>query len=87
MGEDAAAREPFGEAPDAAVHAIVGVSAAAREYFGLAPDALSWAQSALIAGLPQAPSRNDPRCHPERALGRRAWVLRSLFEQGALTAE
>ena len=41
-----------------------GLAAAARHYFGKAPRDLSWAEAALLAGLPQAPSRLNPRRHP-----------------------
>lgn len=35
---------------------IVGLDAAARQYFGRAPDQLSWAESALLAVLPNSPA-------------------------------
>ncbi|MBV8431734.1 MAG: transglycosylase domain-containing protein [Solirubrobacterales bacterium] len=37
-----------------------GYVAAAAGYFGLSPQRLDWAQAALLAGLPQAPSAYDP---------------------------
>lgn len=48
---------------------------AARHYFGKPLSQLSLAECALLAGLPQAPSRLNPRRHPEAAVKRRNWVL------------
>ncbi len=53
----------------------LGPDAAARYYFQRPLDQLSLAQSALLAGLPQAPSRHNPLRNPEQALKRRNWVL------------
>lgn len=59
-----------------------GPAAAARFYFGRAPKNLSLAECALLAGLPQGPSRLNPLTHPERALERRNHVLQRLREEG-----
>ncbi|WP_338684522.1 penicillin-binding protein 1C [Haloferula helveola] len=53
----------------------IGPAEAARFYFQKPLDQLSLGECALLAGLPQAPSRLDPTEHPERALGRRNVVL------------
>jgi hypothetical protein len=42
-------------------------------------------QSALLAGLPQAPSVYDPFEYPARAIQRRNGVLNALYESGAIT--
>lgn len=55
-----------------------GVGAASRVYFGREPSELSWGQTALLAGLPKAPSRDNPVTAPERAKERRDYVLRRL---------
>ncbi len=55
-----------------------GVGAAALVYFGKEPADLSWSQAALLAGLPKAPSRDNPVASPERAKERRDYVLRRL---------
>lgn len=55
-----------------------GVGAASLVYFGVEPDELSWAQAAMLAGLPKAPSRDNPVSAPERAKERRNYVLRRL---------
>jgi penicillin-binding protein 1C len=48
---------------------------AARYYFGKPLGQLSLAECALLAGLPQAPSRLNPRRNPDAAIKRRNWVL------------
>ena len=52
-----------------------GPAEAARFYFQKPLADLSLAESALLAGLPQAPSRLNPIKHPARALARRGIVL------------
>jgi membrane peptidoglycan carboxypeptidase len=44
-------------------HGYYGLQAASCGYFGLAPDALSWPQAALLAGLIQIPTADDPLTH------------------------
>jgi len=53
----------------------IGPVEAARFYFQKPLAQLSLAECALLAGLPQAPSRLNPLDHPERALARRGVVL------------
>ena len=59
-----------------------GVGTAADRYFGKPVGELSLAESALLAALIQAPSRTDPRRHPEAAVARRATVLDKMVELG-----
>lgn len=59
-----------------------GVGAAASVYFGKDVDELTIAESAMIAGLPKAPSRDNPLSNPERAKNRRDYVLRRMRELG-----
>ena len=47
------------------------MQAAAQTYFGKDPKDLTLAESALLAGLPQAPTGYNPRKNPDRALARR----------------
>lgn len=61
-----------------------GVQAAAENYFRKNVQDLSVAEIALLAGLPQAPSRYSPFQHPERALERRKYVLRRMLEEGII---
>jgi len=46
---------------------------------------LTLAESAMIAGLPKAPSRYNPIVNPERATIRRNYVLRRMFELDKIT--
>jgi len=62
-----------------------GVDAAARTYFGVTAKRLAVWQSALLAGLPKAPSRLNPRAEPDLAVARAAEVLDAMVETGALT--
>src|SRR5699024_4085588 len=45
-------------------------------------DKLKLPQFAMIAGLPKAPSSDNPVANPERALLRRNYVLRRMYEVG-----
>ncbi|MGW8310268.1 MAG: penicillin-binding protein 1A [Thiogranum sp.] len=63
-------------------HRAYGVGAAAEVYYGRTIDQLSLAQVATIAGLPKAPSSNNPVTNPERALERRNYVLGRMYELG-----
>jgi penicillin-binding protein 1C len=61
---------------------IEGVEAASRAYLGKPSARLSHAEAALLAVLPQAPSRLRPDRHPERARAARDKVLQRLADQG-----
>jgi penicillin-binding protein 1A len=52
-----------------------GFSSAARTYFGKNLDGLSVAETAMLAGLPQNPSRHNPVANPQRARERQHAVL------------
>lgn len=64
-------RAPFGGT-------LQGVAAASWAYLGKPPSQLTRAEAALLAVLPQAPSRLRPDRHPERAQAARDKVLRRL---------
>jgi penicillin-binding protein 1A len=64
-----------------------GIAAAARTFFDASPSELSLAQAALLAGLPQAPSRYDPRRHRREAIRRQRHVLDRMLTAGFITAE
>ncbi|MDY0162125.1 PBP1A family penicillin-binding protein [Desulfobotulus sp.] len=68
-------------------HGAYGVEAAAQNYFGLSSKNLSLAQCAMLAGLPQAPSRYSPFRHPERARERQLYVLSRMVSSGVISAE
>ncbi len=59
-----------------------GVGAAARVYYGKDLHELDLAQTAMIAGLPKAPSSLNPLANPERAIARRNYVLGRMLELG-----
>lgn len=52
-----------------------GIGSAAEVYYGTTVDQLTLAQSAMIAGLPKAPSAYNPITNPKRALERRNYIL------------
>jgi penicillin-binding protein 1A len=62
-----------------------GVEAASQTYFSKPASQLTLLESAMLAGLPQAPSVYDPFHSPQAALDRRDEVLRSMLSNGALT--
>ena len=65
----------------------VGIEAAAQKYFDKSAQELDVAEAALLAGLPQAPSRYSPfGSNPEQAQNRQAEVLRRMVEDGYITA-
>ncbi|WP_438442854.1 peptidoglycan glycosyltransferase PbpC [Kluyvera georgiana] len=68
-------RAPFGGT-------LQGIGAASWAYLGKPPAELSYADAALLAVLPQAPSRLRPDRWPERAQAARNKVLDRLLTQG-----
>lgn len=63
-----------------------GVEAAAENYFGKHAKDLDLAESALLAGLPQAPSELSPfGAHPEEGKERQVEVLQAMQDQGYIT--
>ena len=62
-----------------------GVDAAARMYFGVSARRLNLWQSAVIAGLPRAPSRINPRTDPAAAAARGREVLAAMADTGVIT--
>lgn len=63
-----------------------GIGAAAQIYYGRSLDRLSLAQVAMLAGLPKAPSRDNPVADPGRARSRRAYVLGRMLALGYINA-
>ena len=64
---------------------LYGVGPAACRYFGRPLANLDLAQYALLAGLPQAPSADEPRAHPAAALHRRQEVLAAMLGHRYIT--
>jgi len=61
-----------------------GVESAARIFFGKSVKELDLAESALIAGMPKAPSRYSPLINPELAIKRRNIVLKQMLQTGII---
>src|SRR5690606_24493216 len=65
-----------------------GVDAASQVYFNKPISDLSLAESAFLAGLPQAPSRYSPfGSHPEEGKARQHRVLQAMYEEEYITEE
>jgi penicillin-binding protein 1A len=65
-------------------HRAYGFAAAAQVYYGDDLLNLSVPEIAMLAGLPKAPSRDNPISNPERARERRTYVLKRLHELGRI---
>jgi penicillin-binding protein 1C len=65
-----------------------GIESAAKTYFGKNAKDLNLAESALLVGLPQSPTRYSPfGANPELALNRQGEVLRRMVEDRYITQE
>jgi penicillin-binding protein 1A len=64
---------------------VYGLRAAAHHYFGRDPEKLNLAQSAMLAGLVQAPSRLAPTRHLAAAQKRSRLVLGAMADTGAIS--
>ncbi len=60
-------------------HRSYGFETAAQTYYGRSLNELSVAEHAMLAGVPQAPSRNNPLSNPKRSEIRRNWILRRML--------
>ena len=67
-------------------HRAYGFGAAAQIYFGKALDKLTLAETAMLAGLPKAPSSYNPIANLPRAKQRQRYVLRRMMELGYVSA-
>jgi penicillin-binding protein 1A len=63
----------------------VGVEAAAEAFFDKSVENLGLRESAMLAGLPQAPSEYNPFTNPNAAIKRRNEVLDAMVDQGYIT--
>jgi penicillin-binding protein 1A len=70
---------PFGEN-------VYGINIAAKRFFNKTPKELTIEEAATLAGVLQAPSRYNPREHPDRAKLRRNVVLEQMKKYGYLQA-
>jgi penicillin-binding protein 1A len=62
-----------------------GIESASMRYFGKHAKDLTLPEAALLAGLPEAPSYNDPYNNPDAAYSRMHYVLDSLVAVGDIT--
>ncbi|WP_454720260.1 MULTISPECIES: transglycosylase domain-containing protein [Cupriavidus] len=61
-----------------------GFAEAAETYFGKPVGELTLAECAMLAGLPKAPSANNPVANPRRARQRQAYILLRMLELGRI---
>ncbi len=66
-------------------HGAYGVESAARTYFNKSAADLNIAESAMLAGLTQAPSRYSLMSHFEKAKSRQQYVLQRMREDGYIS--
>jgi len=65
-----------------------GIESASELYFNKSAKDLNLAEAALLAGLPQAPTKFSPfGAHPEYAKGRQSTVLRRMVEDNKISKE
>ncbi len=67
-------------------HRAYGISAAAELYYSKSLDALTLPEMAMLAGLPKAPSANNPLANPDRAKERRNYILRRMRDLGYVSS-
>ncbi|MGI9311187.1 MAG: penicillin-binding protein 1A [bacterium] len=65
-------------------HRAYGFAAAAQVYYDAELKDLSLPEISMLAGLPKAPSRDNPITNPQRAAERRAYVLKRLHLLGKI---
>ncbi|MCK5509297.1 MAG: PBP1A family penicillin-binding protein [Desulfobacterales bacterium] len=66
-------------------HGAYGVEAASENYFGKSVIDMNLAECAILAGLPQAPSKYSPFRNPEKAKQRQIYVLNRMVAEGYIT--
>ena len=62
-----------------------GFASAAQIYFGKKLGDISIAEAAMLAGLPKAPSANNPVVNPKRARARQQYILQRMHDLGYIT--
>lgn len=63
---------------------VVGLQAASWRYFGRSPEKLSWAENALLAVLPNAPSLIYPGKNHEKLIAKRNRLLKKLLKKNII---
>ena len=64
-----------------------GIAAASLNYFNKSLSSLELHEMAMLAALPKAPSTYNPYKNPIKAMKRRNWVLKRLFNEGFIDLE
>ncbi|MGH3273180.1 MAG: transglycosylase domain-containing protein [Streptosporangiaceae bacterium] len=64
---------------------LYGIQAASCGYFGVRPARLSWPQAAMLAGVVNGPSIDDPLTNPANGRAREEHVISRLVATGTLT--
>ncbi|MEY4208451.1 MAG: hypothetical protein RLZZ20_1603 [Pseudomonadota bacterium] len=62
-----------------------GFASAAQIYFGKKLSDITIAEAAMLAGLPKAPSANNPVVNPKRARARQQYILQRMHDLGYIT--
>jgi len=62
-----------------------GFASAAQVYFGKKLSDITLAEAAMLAGLPKAPSANNPVVNPKRAKARQQYILQRMHDLGYIT--
>jgi penicillin-binding protein 1A len=68
-------------------HNAYGIQTATRSYFNKDVSQISLAEAALLAGLPQAPSKWSPFSNPNKAKERQIYVLTRMVEEGYISKD
>ena len=64
-----------------------GFASASEIYFGKPLKDITVAEAAMLAGLPKAPSANNPIVNPERAIARQRYIIDRMLDNGFITQE
>ncbi|WP_052241705.1 transglycosylase domain-containing protein [Berryella intestinalis] len=64
-----------------------GIEAASQRYFSKSANDLTLAEAALLVGVPQSPTYNNPLQYPDNAVARRNLVLSRMLKAGDITQE
>lgn len=64
-----------------------GIESASENYFGHSASELTIGESALLAGVIRAPSRDNPRDHPRVAMARRDQIVRRMEKLGMISSD
>lgn len=62
-------------------HGAYGIEAASQHFFDKPAKQLSWAEAAMLAGIPKGPSLYSPFHDEERAKARQEWILQNLYDK------